>query len=200
MWPRAFLDDPGAADDDGAGMNAAYGDGSHKSKRKGQAGIQVRFFELSRDGAKLRMEYRKRMKGETTTAADPNCAAITVLEEPGSIMNRAVVAYQEALRLYTEEVDVEGRNPSFVCGAQQNLGVALLENNRCMEAKKSLLEAEKTSMANGLSKSQNHCALCENICTVYSKLKDWCNAEIYAGKAVRLLSSIVFFNCFLTDY
>ena len=67
MWPRAFLDDPGAADDDGAGMNAAYGDGSHKSKRKGQAGIQVRFFELSRDGAKLRMEYRKRMKGETTT-------------------------------------------------------------------------------------------------------------------------------------
>ena len=59
MWPRAFLDDPGAADDDGAGMDAAYGDGGNKSKRKGQAGIQVRFFELSRDGAKLRMEYRR---------------------------------------------------------------------------------------------------------------------------------------------
>ena len=189
MWPRAFLDDPGAADDDGAGMDAAYGDGGNKSKRKGQAGIQVRFFELSRDGAKLRMEYRKRMNGinphaGTTASKDPK-AAIEVLEEPGSIMNRAVVAYQEALRLYTEEVDEEGRNPSFVCGAQQNLGVALMENNRCLEARTSLLEAEKTSMASGLSESQNHCALCENICTVYSRLKDWSNAEIYAGKAVK---------------
>jgi tetratricopeptide (TPR) repeat protein len=183
MWPRAFLDDPGGSNEEEDGM-ADYGSGNAKSKRTGHAGILVNFFELSRDGAKLRQEWRNRKLGIfPAPSRDPN-APIVVLEELGSIMNRAVTAYKEALRLYVEEVDKEAQNPSFVCGAQQNVGVTLMENDRCLEAKKYLLEAEITSETNDLQHSQNHCALCENICTVYSKLKDWTNAEIYAGKAV----------------
>ena len=169
MWPRAFLDDPGGAEDEND-MNYGAGNGS---KRKGQAGIQVKFFELSRDGAKLRMEWRKRMNGEVPPKSkDPN-APIVVLEEPGSLMNRAVDAYAEALRLYMNEIDEEARNPSFVCGAQQNLGVALMESNRCLESQKHLLDAERTSIASGLEHGQNHCALCENLCSVFARLKDW---------------------------
>jgi len=180
MWPRAFLDDPGGADD-GDEMN--YGDTG--KRRKGQAGIQVAFFEKSRDGAKLRMEYRKRMAPDyqPPISKDPK-APIVVLEEPGALLNRAVDAYREALRLYTEEVDLDAQNPSFVCGAQQNLGVALMEANCCLEARTYLLQAEDTSNTNGLSTSQNHCALCENLCGVYAKLKDWKAAEEYARKAV----------------
>jgi hypothetical protein len=187
MWPRAFLDDPGSSstnDDDATNLTSgAYG-GAPKSKRKGQAGILVKFFELSRDGAKLRMEWRKRKAGIfPAPSKDPN-APIVVLEELGSIMNRAVVAYKEALRLYLDEVDKATQNPSFVCGAHQNVGVTLMENNRCVEAKTYLLQAEAVSVQHRLHASQNHCALCENLCTVHSKLKDWTNAELYAGKAV----------------
>ena len=67
MWPRAFLDDPGGsagADDD---PTAAYGGGGRK--RKGAAAVQVKFFELCRDGANARTEWRKRRSGEI---ADPN--------------------------------------------------------------------------------------------------------------------------------
>ena len=185
MWPRAFLDDPGKAGDDDALTSGSYGQPG-KSQRKGQAGILVKFFELSRDGAQLRMEWRKRMAGIVPPPSKDPRAPIVVLEETGSIMNRAVVAYKEALRLYVEEVDAEAQNASFVCGAQQNVGVTLMENNRCLEAKTYLLQAEATSIQHRLQDSQNHCALCENICSVYSKLKDWSNAERYAGKAVEL--------------
>ncbi len=195
MWPRAFLDDPGGsagADDD---PTAAYGGGGRK--RKGAAAVQVKFFELCRDGANARTEWRKRRSGEI---ADPNKpkrlsngkmaggagSAIVVVEEEGAIIHRASESYKEALRVYTEELAPDLQNPSFICGAQQNVGVTLTESGQLLEALKYLLLAEQTSIGAGLERTQNHCALCENICTAQARLRDWEQAEKYAGLSISL--------------
>lgn len=195
MWPRAFLDDPGGSNGAEDDPTAAYG--ATGRKRKGQAAIQVKFFELCRDGANARTEWRKRLSGEIPDPrkpkrlsngqmAPPASNSAAVLEEPGAIIHRASERYKEALRVYTEELDKDQQNPSFTCGAQQNVGVTLTEAGQFLEARKYLLAAEQTSLNAGLGQTQNHCALCENLCTVCVRLRDWGAAEKYAGLAVSM--------------
>jgi tetratricopeptide (TPR) repeat protein len=209
MWPRAFLDDPGGsagADDDPTAAGAAYGSGGRK--RKGAAAVQVKFFELCRDGANARTEWRKRRAGEIADPSKPKrlsngkvaaagggggggggpggFTAIPVVEEEGAIIHRASESYKEALRVYTEELAPDQQNASFICGAQQNVGVTLTESGQLLEALRYLLLAEQTSVDAGLERTQNHCALCENICTAQARLRDWEQAEKYAGLAIAL--------------
>eukprot|EP00946_MAST-07B_sp_MAST-7B-sp1_P001692 g1692.t1 len=171
MWPRAFLDDPGGSADADEDPTAAYG--ASGRKRKGAAAVQVKFFELCRDGANARTEWRKRRSGETPDPRKPkklsngkmapaaaSSTAIVVVEEEGAIIHRASESYKEALRVYTEELSPELQNPSFVCGVQQNVGVTLTEAGQLLEALRYLLMAEKTSVESGLTHTQNHCALC----------------------------------------